>query len=197
MEITNTQKTFLQSEYGRKWFIEKALEATSKDDNWQKNHTPYDIVCERMIEKTSLKDKKILILFNIEFIEILVKKKKIPPSKIYFAADCNIEKDIANKIYKLDHVTIVKDLDEIKKFYGQGETEQTEMEKKLIDLCFSNPPYNRGMDLKIITNTLKICKEMVAVHPSTWILDMKNAHIPYTVFKKLIYKKLKSVKEVF
>jgi hypothetical protein len=118
MKITNIQKSFLQSEYGRKWLIKKALEAVPKDKNWQKNHTPYDL-CDKMIKKsTSVEDKKILVLFNIEFIEVLVNQHRVSTSNIYFAADCNIESIIAKKVYGLSHAAIVKNMNDLKKFYS-------------------------------------------------------------------------------
>lgn len=188
ISLNNIQKTFLQSEVGRDWFIQKVLKTVPKDENWQQNHTPYDL-CERIIEKTSYKDKKILVLFNIEFVEILIKKKHISPSNIVFVSDCNIEKEIVKKIYNLGKITIVKNIRDLKKFYGIGD----KMKEKPIDLCFSNPPYNNGVDLQIIEETLKVCNEMVVVHPSRWLLDLKGKWGPFKTIKTTLKHKIKSI----
>ena len=59
------------------------------------------------------------------------------------------------------------------------------MGNKKFDLCFSNPPYNNGLDLKIINTITSICKEMVVVHPSTWLLDLKVKHNHILILKPL------------
>lgn len=55
---------------------------------------------------------------------------------------------------------------------------------KKFDLCFSNPPYNhidkerkindRNTDLKILNVIHNYVKEIIVVHPSTWLLDKKK-----------------------
>lgn len=64
---------------------------------------------------------------------------------------------------------------------------------KKFDLCFSNPPYNDGVDLKIIKIIENITEEMVIVHPSTWLIDSKCIHDPYICAKTTFNKSLKSV----
>jgi hypothetical protein len=54
------------------------------------------------------------------------------------------------------------------------------------DVVFSNPPYNRGIDIKILNEMLDITDELVAVHPSTWLLDLKNNTKSYIQFKQKI-----------
>jgi len=46
--------------------------------HWQENPTPYEII-RKMVSKTSLNDKHILVLFNIEFLHILIDEKKNYP----------------------------------------------------------------------------------------------------------------------
>jgi hypothetical protein len=72
---------------------------------------------------------------------------------------------------------------------------------KKFDVCLSNPPYNRGLDLKILqslmgngTTETSIAKEYVLVHPSTWLIDRKNKTNLYGSIKNAISNKLKSVK---
>ena len=54
------------------------------------------------------------------------------------------------------------------------------------DVVFSNPPYNRGMDIKILNEIVDIADEIIAVHPSTWLLDLKNKTSSYINFKNKI-----------
>jgi hypothetical protein len=54
-------------------------------DNFQRNKTPMDII-RKMCNKTSVFDKNILVLFNVEFLEHLVFECKIPAGNITFIA---------------------------------------------------------------------------------------------------------------
>jgi hypothetical protein len=67
---------------------------------------------------------------------------------------------------------------------------------KKYDVVLSNPPYNRGLDLKILQALMgaKVAKEYVIVHPSTWLLDRKDKTPLYANIKALISGKLKSIK---
>lgn len=69
-------------------------------DNWQCNVTPVSIV-NRMVNKTTTENKKILVLFNIEFIEVLINDKKVNPDNIYYIADNHLEMLTAQKVYKV------------------------------------------------------------------------------------------------
>lgn len=169
-------KEFLKSEEGRKWFIEKTLKAVPKDKNWQQFHTPYDEICEKMISKATkpLEDKNILVLFNVEFLEVLIHKFDIPSKNITFLTDCKLEYEIATKIYRVDaNVIENNDINSIQK----------ELKKlKIFDLCFTNPPYLGATHTKIISEVLTICNEIVVVHPAIWLLD--NKHIVSSYFTK-------------
>ena len=59
------------------------------------------------------------------------------------------------------------------------------------DLVFSNPPYNDGTDISILSQNLKYFKELVVIHPATWLLDIKSSKKPS--FKTLVDKKVKSL----
>jgi len=162
--LNQEHREFLKSEHGRKWIIEKTLEVVPKDKNWQNFHTPYDL-CEKMISKTNVEDKSILVLFNIEFLEVLIHKFGVLSKNILFLADCKLESEICSKIYKVDNI-IVNDINNIQEVLKT---------LKHFDLCFSNPPYNPyPSDLKIIQELMIICKEIVVVHPGGWVLDNKS-----------------------
>lgn len=158
-------KDFIKSEDGRKWFIEKTIEVVPKDKNWQNIHTPYDF-CEHMISKTTLEEKSILVLFNLEFLEVLIHRFNVPSKNIMFLADCEFEFNIATKRYIVDS-NIINNVDNI----------QRELKKlKKFDLCFSNPPYGKGHQhthLSILMEILKWCDEIIYVHPIGWLLKNK------------------------
>lgn len=139
-----------------------------------------------MLDKTSLDDKKILILFNIEFLQVLVEERKINPKNIYYIADNDLEYLSGIKIfkvqsYKLNDFTVPA----LKKLV-------TGIDMKF-DLVFSNPPYNDSVDIKIINELLPYGESFVIVHPSTWIFDMKHKTKIFDELKNKIHNNVKSL----
>lgn len=63
---------------------------------------------------------------------------------------------------------------------------------KTFEVIFSNPPYNRNIDLKILKEVFPLAKELVIVHPGNWILDRKNKAKLYVELKNTIGSTLKS-----
>ena len=177
--INQEHKEFLKTEIGRKWIIEKSLEVTPKDQNWQSFHTPYDL-CEKMISKTNVSNKSILVLFNIEFLEVLIHKFGILSKNITFLADCRLESELANKKYRVNCIVINKD-----------NIWETLKEMKNFDLCFSNPPYNNQLDLKILELIYVLCDEIVIVHPALWLLDQDETS--WISRRKIFENKIKSI----
>ena len=60
------------------------------------------------------------------------------------------------------------------------------------DVVFSNPPYNSNIDIKILNEIIDVADEFVIVHPSTWVLDLKEKKKLYSDFKQKISGKCKS-----
>jgi len=165
--MEKSEKEFLQSEAGRKWFISKSLEAIPENIKWHSIKTPYDF-CEKMISKTTVEGKNILVLFNVEFLEILIYTLNVSFRNITFISDCNVESEISKKIYKVDSVLLpdkkIESINEVLK------------PMKKFDLCFSNPPYGQRQDvthLKILKTIIPICNEVIFVHPANWLLTIK------------------------
>jgi hypothetical protein len=119
---------------------------SSLGSHWQENPTPFEII-RKMVSKTSLNDKHILVLFNIEFLHVLIDEQGVSPQHITFIADNKIEKLCANKIFKVQS-------------YCLSDYTVPALNKLIaginmkFDLVFSNPPYNRGSDIKIINEIL-------------------------------------------
>jgi hypothetical protein len=172
----------LSFEQGRITFFETL---TKHPENWQQNPTPLCIV-RKMLDKTSLEDKKILVLFNIEFLQVLVEERKINPENIYYIADNELEYLSAIKIFKVQSYKLSDfSVPALKKLIAGIDMK--------FDVVFSNPPYNGNIDIKILNEIIDIADEFVVVHPSTWLIDIKDKSKLYQDFKKLISKKLKSV----
>ena len=178
-------KKIIESAEGRMYLLDQV---TGADKGMQKVGTPR-YLCDEMIEKINLKEvQNILVLFNYEFIEQLVKKYKIDPSKITFGTDfgSSLKSEAVKKIYGVN----------VKVFSGDCNTIAGAFCGKKFDVCFSNPPYNRGADLKILQSLLKarLAKEYVIVHPSTWMLDQKGVCDLFNKTKDTISGSLKSIK---
>ena len=60
------------------------------------------------------------------------------------------------------------------------------------DVVFSNPPYNSNIDIKILNEIIDVADELIIVHPSTWLLDLKDKKKLYVDFKNKISNKCKS-----
>lgn len=105
LNIDIFQRTYLKGKLGREWFTKKVIIAVPEKENFQRYHTPYDF-CEKMISMTNVQDKTILILFNVEFLELLINKHNVDPENISFICDCNEEQQIAKKIYKVCNTVV-------------------------------------------------------------------------------------------
>ena len=139
-----------------------------------------------MLDKTSLDDKKILVLFNIEFLQVLVEERKINPENIYYIADNDLEYLSAIKIFKVQSYKLNDfSVPALKKLIAGIDMK--------FDLVFSNPPYTNNLDIKILNEILDISKELITIHPSTWLIDCKYG-TKFTVdFRNKINNKLASV----
>jgi hypothetical protein len=72
----------------------------------------------------------------------------------------------------------IKDLDKV-------------MAGKKFDIVFSNPPYNDGLDLKILMENKIAFDEAVIIHPGMWFFDNKNIQAKFKKFKETFsFKKI-------
>ena len=139
-----------------------------------------------MLDKTSLDDKKILVLFNIEFLQVLVEERKINPENIYYIADNDLEYLSAIKIFKVQSYKLNDfSVPALKKLIAGIDMK--------FDLVFSNPPYNGNVDIKILNEIVDVADEFVIVHPSTWLMDLKGKKDLFQDFKKTFGNRFKSI----
>lgn len=61
------------------------------------------------------------------------------------------------------------------------------------DRIAENPPFQRRLDLKFLDKCLKICNQVVFIHPSSWLIDEKDASKSFVKLKKSISKNLHKV----
>ena len=184
-QMTNTPKLRLE--------LISALNKATEEHSLQNVDTPQTVI-EDMLEKVQdIEKKSILVLFNCEIVEHLIHKKKIDPKNITFGVEfaASVKATAIQKMYGVE--TVLAD----GKFLGL----HSAFKGRKFDVCLSNPPYNRGLDLKILQSLMgngtiagSVAKEYVFVHPSTWLLDQKDKTALYGNIKALLTNKLKSVK---
>lgn len=61
------------------------------------------------------------------------------------------------------------------------------------DLVFSNPPYTKNADIKLLNQIIHVADEWIIIHPSLWLLDSKGVYKAYSDFKKQIEQHIVSV----
>jgi len=125
------------------------------------------------------------VLFNVEFLEVLIFEFGVPSINITFLADCRLESEMATKIYRVNNIVVnnIKDIHEVLKTMD-----------KHFDLCFSNPPYNKGIYCKIVSHIVPVCTEVIVIHLGAWILDNKNLERSFfTKYKNEIKNVLEEV----
>lgn len=158
---------------------------SSIGSHWQENPTPLDII-RKMTGKTSLDNKKILVLFNIEFLQVLIEEKNIKPENIYYVADNKLEYLCGSKIFKVQSY-------HLKEHNVASLKQQITGLNMKFDLVFSNPPYNDYIDIKILNEIISNTKECIIVHPSAYILKDGGDNSTINKFNSLIDNKVSSI----
>ena len=150
----------------------------------QGNYTP-KVIVDRMLEKAGdLTGKTIMVMFNLELLEGLYQRGLT--SQVTFIADSGEEEKFAKAFYKVR--TLKYDTEA---WANLDKTMEDIMAKMNVapDITFTNPPYNRGLDLKIL-RALKesnLLKKLICVHPATWLIDIKENPL-FDNFKELFDK---------
>lgn len=137
-EYKSAMKQIIKTKEGRQHLIQLVSDAASAvEQNWQNHSTPEWLIREMVNlvpEVTTL--KKILVLFNIEFLECLVKEKQIDPSCIDFGYDSEAEGELAKAIYKVGVFSVDHCMEVFK-----ASTLDASNKRGGYDVVFSNPPY--------------------------------------------------------
>jgi len=155
--------------------------------------TPIDIVDE-MISKIS-PDQNLLVLdlccglgvFGVRWLRYL--HNNIP--------NFELEKYLLNKLHFLDidesNCQKVEDIFQKCMVANKDAKFLKDLDWKY-DVVFSNPPFNKNLDLKILKEIFHIADQWVVVHPSTWLIDLKHSYKLYMEYRKKIQGQLKSVR---
>ena len=172
-------------------FIEKLnnklnmIELTSKPivENamaWQQHGTPnnvIDMMLDMYYENGEFKNnEKILILFNVEIIKQIYFKYRdeLIFGNLYFVADSKEKFDIVKRLYPNIHCVLCDqhNIENLIKKIG-------EFNVKKFDIVYSNPPYNDGLDIKILKSLkeFKICTNVIFIHPSSFVMIAKKQEI--------------------
>jgi len=128
-------RNIINTKSGRQALIQFASEAaTGIEKNWQENGTPEWVVREMVAAVPEIQTlKRILVLFNIEFLECLIKERGIDPATVDFGYDSEIEGAIAERVYGAHAFSIGDSLLKMQM--------ATSGNAGVYDVVFSNPPY--------------------------------------------------------
>ena len=151
--------------------------------NNQYIHTPYEL-CREMVEKlksnTTLTDK-IILTFNLEFVEVLCYDFAIKRENIWFVTDCKEKANIIKHLHFVGVNVICVDYLSI----PEGKTLQENLIKNKVkaDIIIGNPPYNSSRreeddgSQDIYDDFIHVCaktsKIVCFITPSKWFV-MKN-----------------------
>lgn len=117
--------------------LKKICSCKDFEQNLQNVHTPFDFCYEiisQMERYTGLFDKSFLV-FNMEFIDVLITNFGIKKENIYFVTDCE-EKAVILNYPKYKGVNV-----EIADFTKEGIKNMSPFNKKQFDCVIMNPPY--------------------------------------------------------
>ena len=178
VEFNSKIEKFMQSsiwkEEGHPFVIKHML----SDNGLQATYTPVEL-CKEIIAKLRefcpLGDAQILVLFNLEFVDTLMRVFKVDPKNITFFADSDLEKVAAKEWYGVDCP------EQIITWNAENKKVVMPNIKKQFDVVVMNPPYQSPTDNKgsghtlwdifvkiSIDELLKNSGYLCAVHPSGW-----------------------------
>ncbi len=167
-------------------------------NHWQSFPTRIETV-HQMVNKTTLENKIILVMFNVEFIDVLIRDYNILPNNLAFISDNIRERNFVENFYKVKSILInPRNFKDSQPVYHIADLDYAirDLDMKF-DLVFSNPPYNigksSGADLKIIDSVFDISKEMIFIHPATWLYDCELKDKVSNNVKSKINTKIKSI----
>ena len=154
---------------------------TKSKKAWQQFKTP-DEICDQMTDL--YKDKyhnqqKILVLFNVELIKSIYNNyENIIYKNLYFVADTQEKYNFVKCSFPKINISVLENhnIEELEKCVEVYNV-------KKFDVVFSNPPYTKNIDLKILKSLFNVAKSIIFVHPMGFLFDKKNLEKLYTDIK--------------
>ena len=135
--------------------------------------------------------KDFCVLFNTEFINYLIKffKSNNVEHTIYTFIDSVYDETNINNLknkYNYEKIVILNKNDYNITNKNVVKKLKKYLSMKKFDIVFSNPPYNKHLDLKILKSVFEqqVAAQIIFVHPSTFLLDKK--------FKTKLYNELRN-----
>lgn len=169
VENYQISNNFLTTSIGRR----KAIEKLSAHEGLQTFYTPFGLADSMVNGHT---DGTIRVFFNLEFLEVLLNRKK-DMSKVQYVGDTERKCRFAKILYKVETVLIDKEnWDIILKGKKQiGEFFVGCKMNQAADVTFSNPPYsNKDLQIILVLAKSNLLKKLICVHPCTWLIEMKT-----------------------
>ena len=194
-ELKKVEMSGEKGKNNRRFYIKTCLSHGS-----QNIHTPFEL-CKEIIEKLKenlekngkkLIEQNILVMFNTEFVEVLISDFGVPPEKIMFFTDSLAKHSFVRYGYGFSCETLPKGN---MRFGGDGipngmfgTIEQMEKNNMKFDCVVMNPPYLGQLHLEFLDKALDIVEEdgtVVCVHPSTWLFSGNKGEKTQKIYGKL------------
>jgi hypothetical protein len=180
-----TQKKDLTTVAYEKGVQDYLKEVAESGSDVHENYTPAEI-CDMMLDKVDLtKAETVLVLYNIELLFALKKRKF--SGHVTFFTQSEEKAGIAPKIFQ--NLTV--------EYIDKEANPLYHMENKWpdkFDIVIANPPYSKKLDLKFLDKAFNVAKkEIVFVHPSSYIIEKKGVTKIYKEIRELIESHLSSI----
>jgi len=192
--------------FRKRGFENRALMKHLAMGGLQTVHTPFPL-CHKIVGQLSdsvdLTTANILVMFNPEFLPILITDYGVSPSNITFASDASMKSLISKDMYNVDNTI------DISFFRGRRDVGKLKgMFKKQFDIVLMNPPYNKPPQNQKIGSGNFLWPEFVhlamdllksggwlgAVHPPKW-RKPKDELLSVMQGYNLIYLSMHSISE--
>jgi len=108
---------------------------SDNSDGLQSIHTPFELcseILDKLIKFSDIKNANIAVLFNLEFVDILIEKFKINPDNITFFTDSKRRSLAAKEWYKVNNIIEIQ---------IEGKNIIMPKPKQEFDVIIMNPPY--------------------------------------------------------
>ena len=188
--VTRLQKTKevnqdLANKQREEAIMKQLKDVAENSGDIQSNHTPMEI-CNMMLEKVDLeKAQSVLVLYNVELLFAFRKAKY--QGQVTFFTQSLAKKEWAQKLLPGVVVEYI-DKEENPLYFMENQWPDK------FDIVIANPPYSKKLDLKFLDKAFDISKkEVVFVHPSSFIVDRKKVTKIYKEIRNKIKESLKSI----
>lgn len=61
------------------------------------------------------------------------------------------------------------------------------------DIIITNPPYNKNIDISILNQIVDLTDELIAIHPSLWLMDKKRNNLSFNTLRDKINGKVRNL----